>query len=77
MRHAESGDIVLKSITTAPFFTYGSSFSQTLLTAANPYAGNSLENPCAVAPRTARVSVRDSLDIPAHSFQVLRLTPAR
>ena len=49
----------------------------TLLTAANPYAGNSLENPCAVAPRTARVSVRDPLDIPAHSFQVLRLTPAR
>ena len=46
---------------------------QTLLTAAHPMAGNSIENPCAVAPRDAMVPSGAPIFAPAHSLQILRI----
>ena len=48
---------------------------RTMLTSPHPYAENSLENPCAVAPREDVVPLGFPVPAPAHSLQVLRLSP--
>ena len=48
---------------------------RTILTSPHPYAENSLENPCAVAPREDIVPIAFPVTAPAHSLQVLRLYP--
>ena len=49
---------------------------RTMLTSSHPYAENSLENPCAVAPREDVVPLGFPVSAPAHSLQVLRLFPS-
>jgi alpha-L-arabinofuranosidase len=49
---------------------------RTMLTSPHPYAENTLDNPCAVAPREDVVPLDFPVAAPAHSLQVLRLLPS-
>ena len=49
---------------------------QTMLTSVHPYAENTIDNPCLIAPRDAMIPVTVPVEAPAHSLQVLRLFPS-
>ena len=79
----DGGDLIVKIVNvsdgprTVALAVKGGDFAghalRSILTAANPMAGNSLENPCAVAPCETVVATDVPLFAPAHSFQILRI----